>query len=253
MPASPETVVQAHIPQSPEPYVHHKHRPKSGVRLNKLMLSTYFRIALTFLLLIILFLTASFIAFQSEQKRKRLKEYEKPIPEAEIIVPETNEFSNITWETYTNKEYGYTLSYPSHWEVVEAKPNLDANQVRTVEILRDNDLHRVTFLEQEVVLWQGSFDISVHENPLSFDTREWADDYSQRDNLASPSGEIEIDSHKAKKFTVFTYDSYATTIGLVKNGFIYTFGFTDTTPNDPELEKHSAIYNQILSTFKFTE
>jgi hypothetical protein len=40
-----------------------------------------------------LFLTASFIAFQSEQKRKKLEEYEKQIPGAEILIPQKEEAS----------------------------------------------------------------------------------------------------------------------------------------------------------------
>jgi len=61
------------------------------------MTSSYFRIGLTFFLMLILFLTASFIAFQSEQKRKKLKDYEKQIPDAEITVPESDSnFPNST-------------------------------------------------------------------------------------------------------------------------------------------------------------
>jgi hypothetical protein len=127
MPASPKTDIQAHIPQSPEPYVHHKHRPKSGVRLNKLMLSTYFRIGLTFLLLIMLFLTASFIAFQSEQKRKRLEQYEKQIPEAEIIVPDSEEVSTENWKTYSSEGLGFEFKYPADWTEKSQLTQTDAN------------------------------------------------------------------------------------------------------------------------------
>jgi len=247
MPASLKTDIQARIPQSPEPYIHHKRRPKSGVRLNKLMLSTYFRIALTFLLLIMLFLTASFIAFQSEQKRKKLKDYEKQIPEAEILIPETEEISSENWDTYTNSNYSYSVNYPSEWQVVESKPETG------------DEIQKVTLIEQEVDLAPGIFEIVVNENPQNLDTQSWADQYFRplgsdpTVNLATFDGEAIIDGVEARKFLVFNFSGNETVIGLVKNGFIYTFIFLSDSPNDPNLEKHNKIYNQILSTFKFLD
>src|SRR3990172_9384665 len=108
MPASPKTDIQAHIPQSlgvGQPSQPQKTK-KKRFGFNKLMLSTYFRIVLTFLLLIMLFLTASFIAFQSEQKRKKLEEYEKQIPEAEILIPTNEEDTSNEWVTYTVENCG---------------------------------------------------------------------------------------------------------------------------------------------------
>lgn len=81
------SIQNSQVQSTRTPIQHQK--AKKRVNFNKLMLSTYFRIAFTFLLMILLFMTASFIAFQSEQKRKALQEYEVQIPDAEIIVPET--------------------------------------------------------------------------------------------------------------------------------------------------------------------
>ena len=98
----PASLPNQNLPQNPQyqgvlsQYQFRKPKKKK-VTLNKLMISSYFRIGLTFFLMLILFLTASFIAFQSEQKRKKLKDYEKQIPKAEIIVPESDSnFPNST-------------------------------------------------------------------------------------------------------------------------------------------------------------
>ena len=120
MPASPETVVQVQNSQ-PQGVIHPVRSQKTKKKrfiINKLFLSTYFRIGLTFLLLIMLFLTASFIAFQSEQKRKRLEQYEKQIPGAEILIPQKDENSTENWKTYENEELGFTLKYPKEWNEV---------------------------------------------------------------------------------------------------------------------------------------
>lgn len=117
MPAAKEQDTSVQNPQltAVRPPFQPQKTKKPRVSFNKLMLSTYFRIGLTFFLLILLFLTASFIAFQSEQKRKKLKDYEKPIPDAEILVPETNDDSTENWETYRNEEFGFEMKYPQGW------------------------------------------------------------------------------------------------------------------------------------------
>jgi len=161
------------------------------------------------------------------------------------------------WKTYTNREYRYSVKYPSGWEVREAKPPDTPNW--TYDILQENQLHKVKLLEGKIGTWPGSFVISISKNPENFDTESWGSNYfvplitDPTTNLAEPKGKISIDNNTAYKFSVFQFDSYRTEIGLVKNGNIYMFSFVDDTPNDPDLEKHKEIYGQILSAFKFSD
>ena len=164
------------------------------------------------------------------------------------------------WKTYTYYAYGYSVKYPSDWKVIEAKPSNTPNW--PYDISQENQLQKVNFLEEKIdKTWPGSFVISVNKTPENFDTERWASNYfvpliaDPTTNLAKPKGKISVDNNIAYRFSVFQFDSDRTEIGLVKNGNIYMFTFTDDVPieNDPNIEKHKEIYNQILSTFKFTE
>ena len=58
-------------------------------------------------------MTAAFIAFQSEQRKKASEDYEKTIPDAEILLPTPEENPTINWEAFQDEEFGFEMSYPA--------------------------------------------------------------------------------------------------------------------------------------------
>lgn len=179
-----------------------------------------------------------------------------PKPTQSPVLPPTDD-ATVSWKIYQNDEYGYSVYHPSNWKIIEAKPPNTPDW--PYDRLQENQLHQVRFSEEKPVQWQGSFVISVNKNLENYNTENWASNYFRplgadpTTNLAKRIGETSIDGNIAYKFSVFAFDSSKTVIGLVTYGRIYTFSFTEDTPNDPDLEIHQEIYNRILSSFKFTE
>lgn len=225
--------------------------PPSVLKPTEPSKSNRFLVLTLSLLTLILLASTGYLAYQNMQLKKQIAQ-----PSASPS-PTSTPDPTANWKTYTNHEYGYSVEYPSDWKVSEAKPPNTPDW--PYDILQENQLHEVKFLEEKIDTWPGSFVILVNKNPENFDTKSWASNYfvplisDPTVNLAEPQGEISINNHTAYKFSVFEFDGYRTEIGLVKNGNIYMFTFTDDTPNDPNLEEHKEIYNQILSTFKFLE
>jgi PsbP-like protein len=165
----------------------------------------------------------------------------------------------IEWKTYTNVDYGYSVNYPSSWEVVEAHSN-DGNNLNEVgSVLFDNELNKITFMESNPTASQGIFIISVEKNPNKYTTATWADNFivplitDPSANLAKIIGDVKVDNIEAKKFSVSAFDYNTTIIGLVRNDFLYKYNFTDASLNGSNNDKNNTIYDQILSSFRFID
>ncbi len=101
--------------------------PRYRKRYHKLIYSTYFRIILSAILIFLLFVTAFLIAYQSETRKKANEDFEKAIPDAEILLP-TPEITSIpaidtsSWNTYSNEEYSFEVRYPKDY-FIETNPS----------------------------------------------------------------------------------------------------------------------------------
>ena len=62
-------------------------------------------------------MTAVFIALQSEARKKARQDFEKEIPDAEILLPAEEPDPTSNWKTYRNEEYKFEFRYPPHWNV----------------------------------------------------------------------------------------------------------------------------------------
>lgn len=228
------------------------------ILMNKLTKNPYSPVFLTFIMLALLFITTALIAYNTSKPKEAAKTEvvnNQPIPTAAIKLND----DQLDWNIYTNEEFGYTVHYPKNWEVIEAKDETGDQPQGATSILIDTEIQKVTFLGPTNETWQAIFKISVLSNQENLNTEEWAENLhiplltSPSTNLASPSSEYMIDGQNAKSFSVFAFDRNETLIGFIKDGVIYTINFTADTPNDPDLEEHTKIYNQMLSSFKFLE
>ena len=106
--------------------------PRYRKRYHKLIYSTYFRIILSAILIFLLFVTAFLIAYQSETRKKANEDFEKAIPDAEILLPTPVEAPLSGWQTYINEEYKFEFQYPAHWNV-DANPQVSFVQLQEVK------------------------------------------------------------------------------------------------------------------------
>lgn len=95
---------------------------RSDSKFQKIISSNHFKIILTVVLMLFLFLTAFLIAVVSELRNQRPKQFGRSVPPAEVIIPTpettpvpTIEIDEIVLETYSNEEFGFEFRYPKFW------------------------------------------------------------------------------------------------------------------------------------------
>lgn len=242
MPATKEQDTSVQYPQlaAVRPPFQPQKTKKPRVSFNKLMQSSYFRIGLTFFLLILLFLTASFIAFQSEQKRKKLKDYEKPIPDAEIIVPEgeTGIIDDETlpgWKTYANEEIGISFIYPENLELSNRGSGPHESVIDSIDFRRRDKVFE--------------YNLTIY----SIDSTSLSDFIQSNLNILFPPDMKKVSSLEVASTTVNKYQ-YSEATPSLPTSTIYIFanqgkGFAFQVSNVTD-EKES-VADQILSTLRF--
>lgn len=101
-------------------------KPRYRKRVHKLVYSTYFRIVFSAILIFLLFTTGALIAYQSEIRKKASEDFEKEVPEAEIIIPSPEPSSDVSfetdtsdWKNFTNEDYNFVVTYPPAWELTD--------------------------------------------------------------------------------------------------------------------------------------
>lgn len=203
-----------------------------------------------FLLLFVLFLLAvlfggggyyAIMMYQSQQVDKLVP----PLPPEVTASPEPVIVETANWKTYSNADFKYSFNCPNDWEISEKND------------VRGSVLHTVMCQETNSQGWSGSFEIRISDNPHGFDLNQFAQEYKQESatgaNLIAEISDTSLAGFPAKKFRVFAFDRSLAQIIGIRNNLIYTIEFDDENPNDPEFTRHQLQYEQILSTFQFTQ
>lgn len=177
------------------------------------------------------------------------------------------------WTIYKNEQYGYQIKYPKDWQVIEAKLKTHPEtQIGSLDYLINKERQKVTFIEQSSEYGRGEFRIEVLANLHQFTLDEWMS------NNQGPFIRKIIDTvlagQNAKRLSLFSGDAYGFTSAIVTvhNGPIYSLKFAgEGDPLPPTREeagnpliyidmlnsyrlfaKNKQIYNQMVSSFKFT-
>ena len=161
------------------------------------------------------------------------------------------------WKTYKNDEYGYEVKYPQGWEVIEAKPREENKAVWGAKILFEPEVQKVTFLEKGYEFWPGEFQICVYSNPDNLPLEQWIDEHEPQDvtggSLIQDISDAILSGKPAKRLSIFGFDHEGIEIVSLHKGYVYSLNFTGSNPNDPEVERHRKIYDQMFSSFIFAK
>lgn len=158
-------------------------------------------------------------------------------------------------KTYVNTEYGYEVSYPANWEIIEAAPDTNNKTDWEGDILLEGQLQKVTFLETGYSLWRGHFHIIAHANDDSLNLDEWLNENVPTDvfdeSLVLETHDTTLGGMPAKLQLIFGFDHTSLNFTTLHHGRIYSISFEGESPSNDREAEHREIYKQMLSSFRF--
>jgi hypothetical protein len=161
------------------------------------------------------------------------------------------------WSVYRNNEFGYEIKYPAGWEMVEAAPKSGPRADAAHNVLLENEMQKVTFLEEPHGLWQGEFQIRVLANPHQYDIEGWVQHHPIEDvfggDLIQEKTSTVLDGRPTLRLSVFGFDHEGIVLITTDNEkHIFDIAYTGANPNDPEVDEHRVIYHKMVASFGFT-
>ena len=154
---------------------------------------------------------------------------------------------NANWKSYTNTEYGFSVKYPDSMEAIpiQKRDEMLLGGVRFNLIYKDNQF-RPQASEIHVWVYDGK--------NLSLD--QWLSDNSTSQPFGSAAekefynfkktGTSKLGSKNGISFTNEAFGFNDTETAVEKGNFIYMVGYVKVS------DDLSSVFDQILSTFKFT-
>lgn len=148
----------------------------------------------------------------------------------------------VDWKIYQNDKYKYQISYPAKWFLDEQ--DIDGKQITSIS--SDSD----TFKQDGIY----PLEIFVENNSQKLSAKDFAQNYLKNQNPDLPkidfekSYELKINDMLAYKLEKsFDDGAWFDRVYISGNDNIFVFNF----PTNPA--EQNKIYNEIISTFKFTK
>jgi len=214
------------------------------------------RIILGFIVGLII-LTGAYFAFDGFlEEQSFLKENKQETVE--------NEENIDTRLDYKNSEYGFSLKYPSDWQVQEA---LKPQEIRA--------LHEIVFFEKEYEMHRASLTVRIFTNDTEQTVDEWwnewlSDEDIKKEECIAEYGEgnapclflhdlVENEEEtvlaglSAYTVRLFRFDSEEECVFVAHGEYIYGLCYDGENPNDPDFEVNKEITKKIRESFNFDE
>lgn len=156
-----------------------------------------------------------------------------------LISPTPTLTSTSDWKTCSNTNKGFSITYPKDFKVDPTTCNyavMDYNNVKDISVSNSIDDFRKNWL------------LTITSEKTSSDVNQWI----KNKCLPSCSEAITGPIADSKQYDLLNVH-YAETVTVIKtNGIIFSFSLNARNPSTPVNQNIRDVYNQILSTFKFT-
>lgn len=215
------------------------------------------------ILVLILLGVIGYFIYQNTQLQKSNSNVTSPstVPNANLLQSSPTPDPTVNWKTYTNTKYGYSVKYPSNWE-----PN------RWIANLSDEELAKETLVEFNDLTLPGistgkdsgtGFQIATNELNPNGDGRNCSDlndcfskTFKERKESTNTTNRVST-TFWGQTAIIFNYQLKGT---LYSQSFKYIYFIYQGNAYDMNISTRSdrekevfGIFDQILSTFKFTD
>ncbi|NNM07502.1 MAG: hypothetical protein HKO65_20595 [Gemmatimonadetes bacterium] len=143
--------------------------------------------------------------------------------------------------THRSEDWGFQVSHPVHWRVVIASKGHRSGGWEA-EILSDEEIYKVTFLEPETQTWPGRYEVRLLANPSGQDLDAVISRFDLSDLWEDQPTDTVLAGQPAKTWVRWRADSLTREFLLVLPRGIAHLRFAESTPNDPALLEHKKIY-----------
>lgn len=149
----------------------------------------------------------------------------------------------VNWKTYKNEEYGFEIKYPNQWGNISDASNADIYQSG------DNIIFNPTEFEEQFLATGYPFlEMNIRENPQKLDVESFYFPFTQAYETKEQF-KTDIIMKQVKDISYYQiptpHGELITVISLDSN-FLEFFHHTLTS-------EQLAVFNQMLSTFRFVE
>jgi hypothetical protein len=163
-------------------------------------------------------------------------------PILEPVIHKTNHVSSTsTWKTYTNSQYGFEFKYPNKWSVQTTTDGLGLSDGNFDGL--QGDVNNGSVYDMEIIVKDNSAQKSVEDFMKTYGAYNYPQYYKKDAVLANGIDSYELDGTASQNY----HDP---------RGILFTFLPAHNRVYIAELKYSASLkdeYNQILSTFKFTE
>lgn len=150
------------------------------------------------------------------------------------------------WKTYTNNSLGYTLKYPTNWNI--ASPGFETGILLQTEELQITDFSNVA----KGAFIYGPYEPRITINYFSLDALK--NEYLNLENkIIIQEKDIPLDGQPAKMLVIKHTDAYSIEVVFQnKQPGDVRYSFISLVSEIESFEVYQEQFDQILSTFKFT-
>jgi len=155
---------------------------------------------------------------------------------------------SLEWKTHRSAEWGFQVSHPANWTVVIARDDRQGGG-REEEILSEDEIHKVTFLEPENQIWPGRYEVRFLANPSEADLNTVISQFDLSDLWETQPRDTILAGLPAKSWVRWRADSLTREyLAVLPRGIVH-LRFDESTPNDPALAEHKKIYEGMTESF----